>query len=181
MNRRQSLEVLGVGLVAKLSDNQPAEPAQMATLAVRIVPTSNREKGGRAIELYRSSQHFYVVVTNVSGESIRLWKEWCSWGYFNLSFQVTDEAGRSVEVRKQDRAWTKNFPDWEIIPPGGHHVREVTFDPTIWEGSPLPEANRHRAVRMRAIYEIRPEGATKEHRVWTGQVSSPEESYELWR
>ena len=57
----------------------------------------------------------------------------------------------------------------------------MTFDPTIWEGSPLPEANRHRAVRMRAIYEVRPDEATKEHGVWTGQVSSPEDSYELWR
>ena len=66
MNRRQSLGVLGVGLVAKPSDSRPAELAQMATLTVRIVPTSYREKTGRAIELYRPSQHFYVVVTNVS-------------------------------------------------------------------------------------------------------------------
>jgi hypothetical protein len=181
MNRRQSLGAFGVGLVAKLSDNRPAEPAQMATLAVRIVPTGYREKTGRVIELNRPSQHFYVVVTNVSDEPVRLWKEWCSWGYFNLTFQVTDEAGHPVEVRKQGRDWSKNFPDWEVIPPGGHQVREVTFDPTIWEGWPLPEPNRHRAVRLRATYDIRTDEASKEHGVWTGQVSSPEESYELWR
>jgi hypothetical protein len=85
MNRRRLLGVLGLGVAAKLSDNRPDEPAQTATLAVRIVPTSYREKTGRAIELRRPSEHFYVVVTNVSGEPIRLWKEWCSWGYFNLS------------------------------------------------------------------------------------------------
>src|SRR5688572_4135471 len=107
MNRRRLLGVLGVGALAEPSDNRAAEPAESAALAVRVVPTSYREEGGRAIELRRPSEHFYVVVTNVSGKPIRLWKEWCSWGYFNLSFQVTDDAGRSVEVRKQDRDWTR--------------------------------------------------------------------------
>jgi hypothetical protein len=150
-------------------------------LAVRIVPTSYKEKGRPAIELRRSSEHFYVVVTNVSGEPIRLWKEWCSWGYFNLSFQVTDDAGRSVEVRKQNRDWTKNYPDMMIIPTGEHHVREINFDPTTWENPPMTEAGRSRSVRLRAIYGIQANTETKEHGVWTGQVSSPEASYELWR
>jgi hypothetical protein len=181
MNRRRLLSVLGVGVLAKPSDNRAAEPAAVAAVAVRIVPTSYREKGGGVIDLRGPSAHFHVVVTNVSGEPIRLWKEWCSWGYFDLSFQVTDEAGFSVKVEKNNRAWTKNFPDTEIIPPGGHHLQEVTFDPTDWAGLPPPEANRRKAVRMKAIYDIRPDGETKEHGVWTGQVSSPEESYELWR
>ena len=168
-------------MLAKPSNNRAAEPAEVAAVAVRIVPTSYREKAGAAIDLRGPSAHFHVVVTNVSGEPIRLWKEWCSWGYFNLLFQVTDEAGRSVEVRKQDRDWTKNFPDSEFVPPGGHHLREVTFDPTDWAGLPPPEANRRKSVRMKAIYDIRPDLDTKEHRVWTGQVSSPEELYELWR
>ena len=98
MNRRRLLGVLGVGVVAELSEDRPAEPAQVAPLAVRVVPTSYREETGRAIQLYRPSQHFHVVVTNVSDESVRLWREWCSWGYFNLSFRVTDEEGGPVEV-----------------------------------------------------------------------------------
>jgi hypothetical protein len=87
----------------------------------------------------------------------------------------------SIPILAASEAVELSLPDMEIIPPGGHHVREVTFDPTTWEGSPLPEANRHKAVRMKAIYDVRPDGATKEYRVWTGQVSSPEESYELRR
>jgi hypothetical protein len=34
---------------------------------------------------------------------------------------------------------------------------------------------------VRAIYVIQPEAATKEHEIWTGRVSSPEDSYELIR
>jgi hypothetical protein len=105
----------------------------------------------------------------------------CSWGYDNLSFEVTDEAGRTVAVTKRKRAWTKNAPDWEVIPPGGHQVREINFDPTKWENSPMPEAGRSRAVRIRAIYSIPEEARTKKHGIWTGRVSSPEESYELRR
>jgi hypothetical protein len=184
MHRRRLLGVLGAGAVAGLSGDRPAESARVAPLSVRIVPTSSREEGGRTIwtiGLYLPSQYFYVVVTNASGELIRLWKEWCSWGYFNLSFEVTDEKGRSVAVKKLDRDWTRNFPSWDIIPPGGHQVREVGFDPTTWENSPMPEAGRSRAVRMRAIYVIQPEAATKKHGIWTGRVSSPEDSYELIR
>jgi hypothetical protein len=181
MNRRRLLGVLGVGVLAKPSDIRAAEPALAAALAVRIVPTSYQEKGGGAIDVRRPSAHFHVVVTNVSGEPIRLWKEWCSWGWSNLSLKVTDEAGFSVTVEKTERAWTKNAPVTEIIPPGGHHLREVTFDPTDWAGLPPPEANRRMAVRMKAIYGIQPDGQTKQQGVWTGQISSPEESYELWR
>ncbi|WP_165227914.1 hypothetical protein [Aquisphaera insulae] len=151
MNRRQSLKVFGAGVTAKLSAGRPVGPDQEDALRIRIVPTSHREKGGRAIELSGPSRHFHVVITNVSPRSVRLWKEWCSWGYFNLSFRVTDEAGASVQARKKDRGWDRNFPDFDIIPPGSHHVREVTFDPTTWEGSPLPAENRHKVVRMMAV------------------------------
>ncbi len=181
MNRRRLLGVLGVGVLANPSDNRAAEPAEVAALAVRIVPTSYGEKDRRAvIDLRGASAHFHVVVTNVSREPIRLFKEWSSWGYFNLSFQLTDEAGSSVNVEKMQRAWTRNYPDWETIPPGGHHLREVTFDPTDWAGLPPPDAHRRKAVRMKAIYDIQPDWDTKEHGVWTGHISSPEESYELW-
>jgi hypothetical protein len=167
--------------MASLSGERPAESAQVPSLSVRIVPTSYREKGGGAIDLRGPSAHFHVVVTNVSGAPIRLWKEWCGWGHSNLSFQVTDEAGFSVKVEKTEHDWTKNAPDTEIISPGGHHLREVTFNPRDWEGLPPPEVFRPKVVRMKAIYGIQSDGETKTHKVWTGQISSPEESYELWR
>ncbi len=178
MHRRRLLGVLGAGTMASLSGERPAESAEVPPLSVRIVPTSYRDDGGPTIGLYQPSQHFYIVLTNISGKLIRLWTERCSLGYHNLWFEVTDEAGRSVAVTKRNRAWTKNAPVWEVIPPGGQQVREINFDPTEWENSPMPEAGRSRTVRLRAIYGIQAD-RTKERGIWTGQVSSPEDSYEL--
>ena len=147
MHRRRLLGVLGAGTMASLSADRPAESAQVPSLSIRIVPTSYRDDGGRTIGLYHPSHHFYVVLTNDSDKLIRLWKEWCSWGSDNLSFEVTEEKGRSVAVTKSQRDWTKDFPDWEVIPPGGHQVRRLIFDSTEWENSPMPEAGRSRTVR----------------------------------
>ena len=147
MHRRRLLGVLWAGTMASLSADRPAVSAQVPSLSVRIVPTSYRDDGGRTIGLYHPSHHFYDVLTNNSGKLIRLWKEWCSWGSQNLSFEVTDEAGRSVAVTNPRDTWNKNFPDWEVIPPGGQQVREINFDMPTWHNSPMPEAGRSRIVR----------------------------------
>jgi hypothetical protein len=91
MDRRQLLRFFGVGIGAGLSGDRSAQPPPSAPLAVRIVPTSNTEKLGPGIELYGPEQHFHVVITNASGGPIRLWREWCRWGYFNLAFVVAEE------------------------------------------------------------------------------------------
>ncbi len=178
MNRRRVLGVLGLGAVAKLSDARAGEIDKTTALAVRIVPTQYMEKGGGLILLKQPSEHFHVVVTNVSSVPIRLWREWCSWGYYNLTFLVTVGTDAPFVVKKQSRAWFANWPDPETISPGGHHVRDVAFDTATWVGSPVPEAGSGRTVRMKAVFELPPEDA-KPHGVWTGKVSSPEESYEL--
>lgn len=181
MDRRQLLRFFGVGIGAGLSAGRSAPASPPAPLAVRIVPTRNTEQLGPAFELYLPEQHFHVVISNASGGPIRLWREWCSWGYFNLAFVVTDEGGRAVTVKKANRSWRKNYPDAMIVPPGGHMVLEVTFDPATWPDAPLPERHRSKAVRMRAVYTSRPDKDATEHGVWTGEVSSGEESYTIWR
>jgi hypothetical protein len=179
MHRRRLLGVLGAGTMDTLSGERPAKSAEVPPLSVRIVPTSYQKDGGRTIALYQSSQHFYVVITNSSGKLIRLWSESCSWGYSSLSFEVTDEVSRSIAVKKVARAWTKNAPVHEVVPPDGHWVREINFNPTKWANSPMPEAGKSRAVRLKAVYSIPAEPLTKAHGIWTGEISSPNELYEL--
>lgn len=159
----------------------PGDDGPAPSLSVRIVPTSFRERIGRVIELYRPSQHFQVVVTNVSAKPVRLWREWCSWGYFGLSFVVTDGDGNPVVVKKRARSWPKNYPDWTTLEPGDHMVFEVSFDEPIWQDAPMPEPGNSRPVRMKAVYEVRVDDETKEHEVWTGRVSSPEADYTVYR
>jgi hypothetical protein len=101
-------------LALSVHGDQATEKPTAPRLAVRIVPSTFREKIGRSIELY-TSPNFYVVVTNTSESPVRLWREWCSWGYFNLSFVVTDERGKTTTVTKKPRGWDHNFPDGSIV------------------------------------------------------------------
>jgi hypothetical protein len=167
--------------VALITTASGAEPQPPDTLAVRIVPTTFREPAGRAITLGGPTQHFHVVVTNVSGNPIRVWREWCSWGYFTLSFQATDEAGKTTTVKKKDRGWDKNYPDWTTIPPGDHLVFEVSFDEATWQDPPLPEQGKVRTVRLRAIFEVPADQDTKASQIWTGKTLSPEDAYTIYR
>ena len=169
--------VLFSALIAK-SDERVADP-----ISVRIVPTSFSKEGARTITLWQPTQHFHVVVTNTSDKPVRLWREWCSWGYYNLSFLVTGEDGKPIVVKKAWRGWKKNAPDSTTLPPGDHMVFEVSFDPKIWplaSSELLPEEGKSREVKMKAVFEIVKDNETQKQDVWTGSVSSPEETYVIY-
>ena len=178
---RKALEVACVFLAVLAVRGRAVEPQAPASLAVRIVPTRHQEKIGRTIELYQPTQHFDVVVTNVSDRPVRLWREWCSWGYFSLSFVATGEDGKSVAVRKKPRGWDRNYPDATIVNPGDHFIFEVSFDDAIWQDSPLPEKSRSRTVRLKAEYAVEGDVQSEKLGVWTGRVSSPEARFTIWR
>jgi len=169
--------LIAVLAVAVKSDQKK----QADSLSVRIVPTGFREQGGRSITLWQPSQRFHVIISNTSEESVRLWREWCSWGEQMLSFRVTDENGKVTLVKRVPREYTKNYPDWTTIPPGDHMVFEVSFDPGTWLSAPLPEKGKSRGVKMQAVFEISEDKDTKVHKVWTGKVSSPEQRYTIYR
>jgi hypothetical protein len=63
------------------ADGEGTRPA----IVVEIVPTDSIAGSDPTIGIDNTDEHFHVVVTNVSKESVRLWKDWCSWGFQNLS------------------------------------------------------------------------------------------------
>jgi hypothetical protein len=162
-----------------LSSQSLAEEKASAPITVRIVPDRLNERDERTIWLLPPLQHFRVVLTNVTREPVRLWQEWCSWGYFTLSFEATDQSGKTVNVRKKPRGWDRNYPDWTIIPPGDHMVFDVTFDESIWQNAPLPKVRESRVVKLKAIFEIPDDEDAKKAKVWTGRAVSPEYTYTL--
>jgi hypothetical protein len=178
---KQALFAVGLLLLALAAGPSSAQEDSAVGLAVRIVPTGFTETGGRAITLFDPSQHFSVVITNVGKSPVRLWRDWCSWGYFNLSFEATDQDGMRVAVTKNQRAWDKNYPDWMIIPPGDHMVIEVAFDAATWRNAPVPPPGQQRTVKLRALYEVPADAEAKTNKVWTGKASSPENTYTLFR
>jgi hypothetical protein len=148
-------------------------------LTVQIVPTA-RGTDRPALQLHESRDHFHVMVTNVSKETIRLWKEWCSWGYYNLSFEAREGEGKVKLISKRIPGWEKNFPDWIAIPPGEHLIIDVGLEPSLWKNSPLAGRSGEATLRLKAIFEIPEDEDSKEHKVWTGRVTSAETEYSLY-
>ena len=148
-------------------------------LSVEIVPTDGYDTQ-RIIDLEGPSRHFYVLITNRSNEAIQLWKEWCSWGYFNLSFEARRKDGKVLVISKRDRGWDRNFPCPTTVPPGGHVVRDVALEPSIWENSPLSGGSGQATVGLRAVFEISEDPKTREFNVWTGKVWSAEDQYSIY-
>ena len=147
-----------------------AEPLSVAI----AVPAHN---GERRINYGDKTTHFHVIVTNTSNKPQRIWREWCSWGYFGLTFEFTDEHGKKSVATKKGQAWTINFPDWWTLEPHESLVLEVYFgDQDVWDGFPRPD-NGSEAVTMQAVFEFRPDDASKEHRVWTGRGTSKADKY----
>jgi hypothetical protein len=176
--------VIACALVGTLGQRGgPAAQPSADTITVRIVPTSFRERVGRAIELYRPTDHFHVVITNASDGPVRLWRDWCSWGYFCLSFEVIDARGKSYTVKKKARGWDKNYPDEKLIPSGDHMVLEVAFDDSTWEGGPSPVSGSHepQVLSIQAVYEVRADPESEKQKIWTGKVTSPRATYSIYR
>jgi len=156
-----------------------APEAKPSPLAVNIVPTSSDARTGDTLELFGDG-HFHVVVTNLATAPIRVWKEWCSWGYFDLSFEARDATGRSFVISKKNRGWDKNFPCPIAIGGGRSWVIDVNLDPSIWLNSPLSNDTGKATLRLKAVFEIREDERSREERVWTGKVTSPAGEYTLY-
>ena len=161
--------ILAWTLAGLISCAAPTAAENTPQLAIRIVPTDAK---AATIRLDAPGQHFHVVLTNVSKQPVRLWREWCSWGYYALSFRVTAGNGKQTTVKKLPRVWTKNLPDWMQLGPGDHMIFEVTFDPTVWDSPPLPPSGASQTATLTAIYELTASPESKQQAVWVGRVAT---------
>lgn len=119
------------------------------------------------------SEHFHVLISNVSTNEVRLWKEDCSWGYEALSFHITDSAGNQWPAKKKPRAWRSNFPRWWLLKPDETLIIDVNFsDGGVWEGFKRPPKNSSLKLTLVAAFEIQPDERGEEYRIWNGRVVS---------
>jgi hypothetical protein len=139
--------------------------------------------GARVISYWNEKSHFNVVVTNPTDTPVHLWSEGCSWGYYSLTFEITDKSGKMRSVRKKPIAWSRNFPQFEVLGPQESSVFDVYFsDAEIWTGFPRPK-NGTEVVTMRAIFTNDSDEDTKKHNVWTGRLATKPMKYtfEHWK
>jgi len=174
---RQSL-LVSLGLLLTFASACAAK-GELPNLSLMIaVPIHD---GQRTIEVGRRATHFNVIIRNLSEHRVNLWREWCSWGYFNLSFRFTAENGTKWIAKKKEKDWEKNFPDFVAVDPRGELVIDVTFDPDIWDNVLPLDTGRSTTVSMVAIYQSENSDDTKERGVWSGRLVSDEREYKLVR
>ncbi len=74
-------------------------------------------------------------------------------------------------AKKKPMEWTKNYPDFMELAPGEHYVIDV-YPHRGWTGFPLPASGKEMKLKLRAVYEIRPDDDSKKLNVWTGRIES---------
>ena len=165
----QRLTILWVVLLAfagAISSEVPKAPFSLS-----VVPTNKYSEVGSVEMAQSKARAFYVVLTNVSKDPQPVWEYWFSWGYQNISFELTTADGRKFVVSKRQEDFTRNFPSTFLIQPGEHQVYAIRLDKS-WETHPtLPKANEM-PVTLKAIYEVSPTPEATQHKVWTGRVES---------
>jgi hypothetical protein len=127
----------------------------------------------------RHGNNFYVLLTNVSNKPVRVWQEWCSWGYYNLQFEIVEKNGTKHLVTKKPTGWTRNFPDYVELTPNESVVWGVGLWPSDWNGLSWLPTNELEPVKVSAIYTSMP-GDKEDDRitgadrmgVWTGRATS---------
>ncbi len=152
-----------------------ANKAQRSEVLVGIA--SPERNGKRTISF---SKGFPVVITNLSNRPLGVWREWCSWGYFNLSLEVRTSDGRKVQLeKKRDRGWTRNFPDWYTLDPGESVIRNIVLTDKDWKGIEDLKVTGNAKLFIRVVMDVSTTDESKEKGVWSGKIVSPERLYHV--
>jgi hypothetical protein len=169
-------------VVALLAGDALADDMPDAAAPIRVAFAVPLHHGHRTLN---ERKHFHVVITNVSDKPVRLWTDRFSWGYDNLSFEAIAADGSVTPIAKRPRDWTKNYPDWHELAAGETWVIDVDWfsdeGRAIWEHTPARDAGlKPMLVKLRAVYEVKPDRQSKELGVWTGKITSAEGTYAIW-
>ena len=61
---------------------------------------------------------FHAIVSNRSDKPQKIWQDGCSWGYWALSFEFTDESGKMWIIKKRGgKPFTANAPVVWVLEP----------------------------------------------------------------
>jgi RNA polymerase sigma factor (sigma-70 family) len=152
-------------------------PATGRPAGLEVAIAVPRRDGERRIAA-GPGRHFHVVLTNRTGESIRLWTDGCSNGYDSLALEIDTGRGQAWEVRRAPRNWTSNTPSALELLPGEQVVQDVTFGPGEWElpAAPNPPGG---VVRMRAVYRNRLTDSGPGSVMWSGEAASAWSEYAI--
>ena len=139
------------------------------TQAHQVAPPSDVRVFLAVFEGYgHAKKPLHVIIQNTGDKAQHHFEEWNSWGYGNLTVQWSDESGKTGTMTKIAKGWDKNHPTTVTLQPGEALVREIIFDPQLWEG--LPAIRQGIKLRLKVQYQSKPE---KDVPVWVGSRTSP--------
>ena len=142
-----------------------------APFSLTVVPSMSFGDGGIISMSQDKPQDFYVVLTNISGESQVVWELWNSWGYQTISFELTTANGKKFVLSRRAEEFTRNYPSTFAVHPGEHQVYAVHLD-KWWVSNPaFPKADEM-PITLKAVYQVSPTREASEHKTWTGRVAS---------
>lgn len=137
--------------------------------------------GKRIIELYKPEDHFHVVIRNNSDQPIELWSPNSSWGFNNLSFEITTSNEEKFILKKVEREWDKNFPGHFSIEPYNYFVIDVNFYDDTWQNFPVQfENGLDNKIKLSAIYQIEQTIKARELHIWLDKIVSEKKEYVIW-
>ena len=168
-SRFQRLTFLWVVVLAFVGTTSSEVPKVPFSLS--IVPTNSSGEVGNITMAQSRARDFYVVLTNVSKDAQPVWESWNSWGYQNISFELTTGDGRKFVISERQQDFTINFPSTFLIQPGEHEVYAIHLD-KWWETRPLLPKTDEMPITLKAIYEVLSTPEATRYKVWTGRVES---------
>jgi hypothetical protein len=144
-----------------------AEPRTALQLTISGTPDP------RQVSYSDPKSHLLVLIQNRSGHDQRIWETSNSWGYFNLSFELTDSTGKKWVVKKRDTIFTVNLSTFLTISPGQIYIFNIDFvKEREWQAFPIRRVEGQ-IVQIRAIYDSTETPESKANDVWTGHLESP--------
>ncbi|TAE54717.1 MAG: hypothetical protein EAZ89_06395 [Bacteroidetes bacterium] len=146
-------------------------PAQTtAQLRMQLIVPVSTPDGKREIAVDRYPR-LYVLLTNISPRPVKLWKDWNTWGYFNLTLQWTAGGQTRLIRRKAPKNWDGDFSDFWVLPPNESVILEIDMSSGEWEGIPDLYGETIPAT-LRAVYENKPDALATEFGVWVGRIAT---------
>ena len=141
-------------------------------LSLRLVVPISTPDGQREISLEKY-QSLHVIITNHSDVPQKLWKDWNTWGYFNLKL-VWKLSNKTFSIsRKAPQSWDGDFPDFWVLPPGESLVIEIDMASGEWDGFPDLYGEKYHAT-LQAFYENKADVLASEFGIWVGKIASQE-------
>jgi hypothetical protein len=162
--------------------------------------------GGSYLDLTKTNPHLDAIIRNTSNRPVNIWSEWCSWGWGNLSLEITALDGRPlakpIPLTKRGRAWAADYPSHFVLAPGQMIVRELSFTEISQHGRMLVSSPRRtrtdgkivvefvnipdfpvgkpgqqqETATIRAVYDV-PVRDAAGYAVWTGRIESQAQSF----